>query len=523
YPSERVAFMLRDSKPALVLTSSEVVEGLPETGGAVFVLDEPDVRDAVAERSGDVLGEVGLSGASSAYVIYTSGSTGEPKGVVGTHGGMVNRIAWFHSVFPWRSGDVVCAKTSLSFLDGTSEVLEPLLHGGCVVVAAGEEVREVRELAALVERHGVQRMTVVPSLLAAMLEDGWLGAAAGRAVWISSGEALPVATAERFVTAFPQVRLLNFYGFSEASADSVWTQIRPADVQEMLGAGGAVPIGRPVANTRAYVLDAALRPVPPGVVGELYVAGVGLARGYLGRSALTAERFVASPFQPGLRMYRTGDLARWDADGQLVYGGRADDQVKVRGFRIETGEIESALVEHPGVGHALVDARADQLGGQRLIGYVVPVAGASAVDPVVLREFVGERLPEYMVPAAVVVLDAIPLMPNGKVDRRALPEPAFSGGTYRAPRTPQEQVLCGLFAEVLGADSVGIDDSFFDLGGHSLLVAKLTARIGSRLNVELTVRDVFEAPTVAALVQRIPAARPARPKFRRISREKGIS
>ncbi|WP_229922419.1 AMP-binding protein, partial [Streptomyces noursei] len=216
--------MLRDSQPVLILTSSELVGGLPNTDATTVVLDDPGVRSAIAEpERGDGLGNaaVGPFGTSPAYVIYTSGSTGEPKGVVGTHGGMVSRIAWFHSLFPWRVGDVVCAKTSLSFLDGTSEVLEPLLHGGCVVVAGADEAREVGELAVLVERYGVRRMTVVPSLLAALLEDGRLGEVAGRAVWISSGEALPVATAERFLEVLSEARLLNFFGFSEASADSV--------------------------------------------------------------------------------------------------------------------------------------------------------------------------------------------------------------------------------------------------------------------------------------------------------------
>ncbi|WP_268254079.1 non-ribosomal peptide synthetase, partial [Streptomyces noursei] len=517
YPSERVAFMLRDSKPALVLMLSAVVGGVPGVDARTVVLDDPEVRTAIAALAGDALGVVGLSGVSPAYVIYTSGSMGEPKGVVGTHGGLVNRITWFDSVFPWRPGDVVCAKTSLSFLDGTSEVLEPLLHGGCVVVADQEQARSPLELAALIERHGVRRMTVVPSLLTALLEDGRLGEAAGRAVWISSGEALPVATAERFVAAFPQARLLNFYGFSEASADSVWTQIGAQDVSD---AAGALPIGRPIADTRAYVLDAALRPVPPGVVGELYVAGVGLARGYLGRPALSAERFVACPFQSGLRMYRTGDLARWGADGRLIHAGRADDQVKVRGIRIELGEVEAALCAHHDVGRALVIAREGRTAdhGTQLVGYVVPAPGQPSPGPAALRACLGEQLPEYMVPATVVVLDAIPLMPNGKVDRRALPEPQFTGAGRRAPKTAQEEVLCRLFAETLGLDSVGANESFFDLGGHSLLATRLISAVRAGLGAEFSVREVFEAPTPAGLAARLREGDGARPALRRQQR-----
>jgi acyl-coenzyme A synthetase/AMP-(fatty) acid ligase/acyl carrier protein len=386
-----------------------------------------------------------------------------------------------------------------------------LLHGGSVVVASQEQTRSAGELAELIERHGVRRMTVVPSLLSALLDDGRLGRAAGEAVWITSGEALPGSVANRFLTEFPGTRLLNFYGSSEASADSVWAEVMPGD-----GADGAVPIGRPIGNTRVFVLDSALRPVPPGVAGELYVAGAGLARGYLRRQGLTAQRFVACPFAVGERMFRTGDVVRWSDEGRLEYVGRADDQVKVRGFRVELGEVESALLDHPGVGQAVVIARTEESGGKQLVGYVVSATGDDTLDPAVVRKSLAKSLPEFMVPAVVVVLDALPLNPNGKLDRKALPEPEFLGGVYRAPRTPQEEVLCGLFAEVLGVDTVGIDDSFFDLGGHSLLATKLTARIGGKLGVELSVRDVFQTPTVANLSGRVATARPARLKFRRM-------
>ncbi|MET9973184.1 amino acid adenylation domain-containing protein, partial [Streptomyces sp. NPDC006356] len=370
-------------------------------------LDDAEVRAALAELASDglsgaeVLGET--SAASEAYVFYTSGSTGKPKGVVGTHIGMVNRLAWSHDLFPWVPTDVGCAKSSMAFAESTSEIFGPLLHGASVVVADDEEARSVEGLSALIERHGVTRMTLVPSLLAALLEDGGLGPAAGRMTWTSSGEALAPATAGLFLEKLPGGRLLNFYGFSEASADSVWARIDSVE-----GARGAMPIGRPIANTRVYVLDAALRPVAPGAVGELYVAGVGLAWGYLNRPGLSAERFVASPFGDGLRMYRTGDLAWWSSEGELVYAGRADDQVKVRGIRIELGEVQSALQAHEGVGKAVVIAREGQgAAGTQLVGYVVPAQGAGNGDAVsgsALRGFVAERLPEYMVPAVVVVL-----------------------------------------------------------------------------------------------------------------------
>ena len=318
---------------------------------------------------------------------------------------------------------------------------------------------------------------------------------------ICSGEALPAELRDRVGKYLPQVQLENLYGPTEASIDVTrWACAGDQSAE--------VPIGRPIWNTQAYVLDGGLEPVPAGVVGELYIAGVGLARGYLNRASLTAERFVADPngCVRGSRMYRTGDLARWRSDGVLEFLGRADAQVKLRGFRIEPGEIEAALAGQSGVSQAAVIARPDGSGGQRLIGYVVAAPGA-VLETAALRAALSRQLPDYMVPSALVVLERLPLTPNGKLDRRALPEPELgSPHSHRAPRTPQEAILCSLFAEVLGVERVGVDDNFFERGGHSLLATRLISRIRATLNVEVAIRSLFEAPSVEALAERLSSA-----------------
>ncbi|WP_242884761.1 non-ribosomal peptide synthetase [Actinomadura litoris] len=481
YPADRIAFMLADADPVLVLTA-RATAGLVDGGG--LVLDDPDVASAIAaepaappRRNGEPLPR------HPAYAIYTSGSTGRPKGVVVEQRGVGELAAWAAAEFGGRLGHVL-ATTSLNFDVSVFEIFGPLLSGGTVEIEA--------DLLALSGRPRTATLVSgVPSAFAELIAGGLLDTSADCAVL--AGEALSGKAAAEIRAAVGASRIANIYGPTEATVyAAAWYCDGPVT--------GTPPIGRPIDNTRAYVLDARLRPVPPGVVGELYLAGGGLARGYLNRPGLTAERFVADPLGgPGERMYRTGDRVRWTRDGELQYLGRVDHQVKVRGFRIEPGEIEAVLTAHPGVSRAVVVEREDQPGDRRLVGYAVAAEGM-APDPAALRDHVGLSLPEYMVPSAVVLLDGLPLTPNGKLDRAALPAPEYAAATSgREPRTPGEEVLCRLFAEVLGLPKVSVDDDFFVLGGHSLLVTRLAGRVRSELEIEVSVRQIFDAPTVAAL------------------------
>ncbi|WP_406215994.1 amino acid adenylation domain-containing protein [Streptomyces decoyicus] len=523
YPAERLAFMLADTAVPVVVTERALAGRLGECRAPLLLLDadappDADARPATDARAATgqgaptgqpvVPGDGGNGGDRGAYVVYTSGSTGVPKGVLVTHLGLANLFASHRErVFAPAAAKVTAAAgrrlrvahtASLSF-DASMGQLLGLVAGHELHVVDDDTRRDAAALLAYVRSRGIDYLGITPSLLRELAGLGMLDGPGHRPGVILLGAEATDAALWETLREHPGIEVHNYYAPSECTVDAVGARVRDS----------ARPvIGRPVRNMRAYVLDARLRPVPPGVTGEVYLAGVQLARGYLNRPGLTAERFVADPFGgPGSRMYRSGDLARWTAAGLLEYAGRADDQVKLRGFRVELGEVEAVLARHATVGNAVAMVREDRPGDQRLTAYVVPAPGAR-VHPGELREFAAGKLPGFMVPAVVVVLDALPLTPSGKLARRSLPAPGpgIHGAGGREPREPAEEILCGLFAETLGSAQAGIDDDFFALGGHSLLATRLVSRIHAALGVELAVRDVFEAPTVAGLAARIDAS-----------------
>ena len=490
YPPDRQAFMLTDTQAAITLTTGRLAGSLPATATPLIV-DHPAVEEVISRYRASDVDDAERRGllrpAHPAYVIYTSGSTGRPKGVMITHASLVNYLARVRQTYRHLAGRTLLV-SPVSFDGSVSALYGCLLSGGRLCLGAVDE-----ELPALAARAGgftflkatPSHLPLLARLPASCVPTGQL---------MLGGEAVPAALLREWRQRHPGLALINQYGPTEATVGCLDYQMSPDDPVPDL-----VPIGRPMWNTRVFVLDENLQLVPPGVAGELYLAGRQLARGYLGRPGLTGERFVACPFGAGgERMYRTGDLGRWNQSGQIEYLGRADDQVKVRGFRVELGEIEAVLAALDGVAQAAVAVREDQPGDKRLAGYVVPDPGAE-LDPAVLREACGRVLPGYMVPSAVVVLDALPLNANGKLDRRALPAPEYAAGHGRAPASPREQALCELFAQVLGLDQVGVEDSFFDLGGHSLLAAVLVARLTQQLGVKISLRTFMSNSSVRAI------------------------
>jgi amino acid adenylation domain-containing protein len=441
--------------------------------------------------------------------LYTSGSSGKPKGVEGTHRGALNRFQWMWERYPFQPEDVCCQKTNLGFVDSVWEIFGPLLAGIPSVILPQEALLDPEELLGQLAAHRVTRIVLVPSLLRALLDHAPnLGERVPELnVWSCSGELLSWDLARRFRNACPQATLLNIYGSSEVAADVTWYQVE--DGREEPGTV-SVPIGKPIRNTQVYVLDQYRNPVPVGVRGEIYVGGAGLALGYWRQPELTAERFVPNPIAPDRseKLYRTGDIGRWRSDGELEYLGRVDSEVKVRGMRIDLGEIETVLVSHEAIEEAVVELTG-QGAEQRLVAYLVTAAEHPNLSARELRMHLRAKLPEHMVPASFVLLETMLLLPSGKVNRRSLQEAIgieLSEQGLISPRTEVEQKLAEMWKELLKLKEVGMDQNFFELGGHSLLVLQVMARIRRMFEVELAVRAMFEEPTIAGLAREVEAA-----------------
>ena len=498
-PAERLHYLMKDAGVTVVLTQGHL-RGKVSGCERLVVLDA-EGSDFATEKRTNL--DVAMAPANLAYVIYTSGSTGVPKGVMNSHAGICNRLLWMQERYGLREGDTVLQKTPFTFDVSVWEFFWPLLSGASLIVAKPDGHRDPAYLVDVIAQEAVTTAHFVPPMLAAFLDQVGLDRCRSLKRVICSGEALPAELQTRFFTEFgTAAELHNLYGPTEAAIDVTSWACRSEDDR------GSVPIGRPIANLRVYVLDHNLHPVPIGVPGELYLAGVGLARGYLGQPGLTAQTFIPDPFarRRGERMYKTGDLCRWTPEGVLDFLGRLDHQVKVRGYRVELGEVESQLLASESVREAVVLTDQDTTGSRRLVAYVVSAQGANPTSAE-LKSWLLTKLPEYMVPTAFVFLSQLPLTISGKVDRRALPAPALGRAGhlagYTAPVTPTEEMVADIFREVLNVEEVGREESFFELGGHSLLAASVTSRIRTAFNVEVQLRTLFEAPTVFALAEHI--------------------
>jgi amino acid adenylation domain-containing protein len=506
YPADRIRFTLEDADPVVLLTQRKLLARFPTHRAATVMIDAD--WNKISRESGESPATAIQSG-ERLYVLYTSGSSGRPKGVEGTHGGALNRFEWMWGRYLFEAGEVCCQKTNLGFVDSVWEIFGPLLAGVPSVIVPQEALLDPEELIGYLARHGVTRMVLVPSLLRALLDHAPnLGERLPKLkLWSLSGEALPWELAGRFQKAFPQATLLNIYGSSEVAADVTWHEVTERAEEKT----GTVPIGRPISNTQVYVLDRYRNPVPVGVRGEIYVGGAGLALGYWRQPELTAERFVENPIAPekSARLYKTGDLGRWQKNGEIEYLGRIDSEVKVRGMRIDLREIETVLAGQEGIEEAVVELKGEGGEEARLVAYLVGRANENGLNARELRKYLRTKLPEHMVPASYVLVEKMPLLPSGKVNRRALEETAGVGlseqGLVKA-RTEVERKLAEIWMELLKTKEVGVDQNFFELGGHSLLVLQVMARIRRMFEVELAVRTMFEEPTIAGLAKEIEKA-----------------
>jgi nonribosomal peptide synthetase DhbF len=508
-PAERLWLMVGDSGARMALCDRSHAAFLRERM-EVMCLDEC-IDEGLKRGSSWRLGG-GTSRFQRAYTIYTSGSTGRPKGVMNEHGGLFNRLRWMQERYPLGSQDRVLQKTSFSFDVSVWEFFWPLMVGASCIVAPPDAHRDPNELARVIDRHGVTVLHFVPAMLRAFVDTAPRSSCATLRRVFSSGEALKASVARDFLERFEHAQLSNLYGPTEATIDVSFHDVERSELDgSQPGSRGLVSIGVPAANTQLYVLDARLEPVPAAVAGELFLGGVQLARGYVSRPSWTAERFVPDPFgASGGRLYRSGDRVKRTADGGLHFLGRLDHQVKIRGYRIELGEIESLLAEHPRVSQAAVIAREVAAGDGRLVAYVVRTeeAEGEAVD---LARYLGERLPDYMVPSAFVELDTMPLNPSGKVDTRALPASQDRGEStaqHVAPRTRREQALAAIWAEVLGLDRVSVRDSFFALGGHSLRAIRLLAEVNEAFGVSMPLTALFLHDTIESMAEELDRAKP---------------
>lgn len=499
YPRARLNFMLRDSDAPALVTASQFVSRFDSPPRTILDVEEKAAEDESLDNPGIAVGPD-----SPAYAIYTSGSTGKPKGVLCPQAGLLNRLTWMWEQFPYQPDETACQIIALSFVDSIYEIFCPLLQGVEIVMLPDEIVRgSPVELMRALERNAITRVITVPSVL-----SYWLQAIASLEpiafplkYCFVSGEVLLGPLADRLRDTLPNIRLINFYGAAELSHHATWFEVTGSLEKS---AEKSVPIGRPIPNTQAYVLDSQMQPVPPGTPGELYMGGRGLARGYLNLPELTAQRFVANPFETGSRLFRTGDMCRVLPDGNLEHLGRMDQQVKIRGCRIEPAEVEAALKMHAGVREAVVGGRENERGEQQLVAWVVPQR-AGFVASTELRRFLEATLPDYSVPSQFVFLSALPRLPNNKVNRRELPEPGLFRADRQAsggrPREGLEQSLLAIWEQLLDARPLGRDDDFFDLGGHSLLAARMLDMIADQLGPAVSMALLMEAPTIAQLAR----------------------